>query len=208
MVDLKPKLEDFIKNILPRHQAEIEKDEKAIHAINSSEMEKVERVEIIREWLIFYKVVMFFEPSKSTGVAEKILEFADSGRSMGQALDRDAMIVEYSRLEGRIREVSLLTRSGKPRGIQSLTSKALWCCYPHDVRIFDSYAQRALYVISKLNGYKCEDDSSYKDFIEVWDQAYAQVQSIVESPELGQYLYKVRIFDRFLWHLGQRKFNW
>jgi hypothetical protein len=39
---------------------------------------------------------------------------------------------------------------GRSRDFTSLASKALWLSYPHDVPIFDSFVQRALWVIAKL----------------------------------------------------------
>ena len=41
-------------------------------------------------------------------------------------------------------------KTGRLRDVTSLTSKALWCCYPQDVPMFDDYAVRALQVISRL----------------------------------------------------------
>ena len=46
-----------------------------------------------------------------------------------------------------------LNKNQTPRSLTSLTSKALWCCYPDAIPIFDSYARRALWVLSRLMGW-------------------------------------------------------
>ena len=94
------------------------------------------------------------------------------------------------------------TKDQTPRSLTSLTSKALWCCYPDAIPIFDSYAQRALWVMSRLMGFDPpEDDEPYARFLSTWLKLYRGL--VINDDRLGGYPYKVRVFDRILWIIGQ-----
>jgi hypothetical protein len=119
------------------------------------------------------------------------------------------VISEHERLRERIRHVAPHSlKTGKPREVTSLTSKALLCCYPYDVPIFDSYALRALQVISRLSRMTTgENQSEYACFVDAWFQVYDEVEPVIELAGLDGYPYKVRVLDRLLWYLGQPNFD-
>jgi hypothetical protein len=90
------------------------------------------------------------------------------------------------------------------RNLTSLTSKALWCCYPEEIPIFDSYAQRALWTLSRLMGIpQPADAGAYSRFVSVWLPLYRCIERTLDDARLSNYPYKVRVFDRILWIIGQ-----
>jgi hypothetical protein len=98
--------------------------------------------------------------------------------------------------------------TGKKREVTSLTSKALWCCYPHDIPILDDYAERALQVISRiLRLAPATEKPRYSAFVDVWFQVYDEIKLVIDKPELNKYKYKVRVLDKLLWYLGQHSFD-
>lgn len=119
------------------------------------------------------------------------------------------IIREYNRLRARIQPLApLAPRSKRQREVMSLTSKALWLCYPNDVPIFDDYALRAIQVISKI----CRicpmpDQGLYESFVDVWLQFYDRIRSVIENSDLHGYQYKMRVLDGFLWYLGKPDFE-
>ena len=113
---------------------------------------------------------------------------------------------EFTRLESffRTRLPSLQTRR-----IDSLTSKALWCCYPDSVPILDNFAERALQTLSRMQ------------WISVWKRRKVATSTLSDawfalSNGMTDVLAKVavengtspaRVLDNFLWWLGQDGFE-
>ena len=95
-------------------------------------------------------------------------------------------------------------RNGRRRAVTVLTSKALWCCYPNDVPILDSYAEQALWVICRLSGKEpARNQSRRARFVDGWFQVYGDVRLAIEQADLNGYPYRVRVLDKLLWYLGQ-----
>ena len=75
----------------------------------------------------------------------------------------------------------------------SLTSKALWCCDPDDVPIFDRNAANALRVVSRL--YQWDPgagQSEYERFLNVWFRAYDEVEPVLDQVDLSKGLHTAR----------------
>jgi hypothetical protein len=95
---------------------------------------------------------------------------------------------------------------GRGRDFTSLTSKALWLRYPNAVPLYDRFAQEALWMISKLerglpptpNG-----ASKYGAFAVRWKFLCDRYAPAIEAIDNKGYPYRVRIFDRILWFIGQ-----
>jgi hypothetical protein len=191
---LKEIAEQFIGENLQLFQCNHPADEVVIQAINDTEMNQENREERVLRWLHYYRVLLFF---------------ADESRNTKGSLSKELIISEYEKLRERIRHVApLRPTTGKRREVTSLTSKALWCCYPYSVPIFDGYALRALHVISRLSNMTIEKNSSeYARFVDAWFQVYAKVEPVIELAHLDNYSYKVRVLDKFLWFLGQPNFE-
>jgi hypothetical protein len=208
MLDLRILTEDFIRKDWPRLEGDNSWDESVLRAINGVTMDLTDRERQLLAWLHSYKVLLFFPPDKSSQVARQILDFADNERTPTRVLDRDSISGAYQKLYGRLSEAAHKSpQSGNPRDVSSLTSKALWCCYPSDVPIFDDHAARALQVISRLLRIKATKSVEYERFIEVWFKVYDKISPAIDAAGLKDYPYKVRILDRLLWHLGQPSFD-
>jgi hypothetical protein len=208
VLDLKKFADDFIQNKLQLFDEYNRADEAVLQAINDRKMDHADRKQSILRWLNSYRVLRYFPRDNSINIAGEIIEFADERDQNELNQSKDSIISEYERLGERIRQFAPSLKSGNPRKVTSLTSKALWCCYPCDVPIFDSYALGALRVISRLSRMAPElNQSEYACFVDVWFQVYGEVQSVIEEADLNGYPYKVRVLDRLLWHLGQPSFD-
>jgi len=212
LLNLKQIAEDFIQNRLPSLDEGERKgptDESAIEAINGRSRNHSDRESDLLDWLKHYKVLRYFPVDKSREIANQIIEYADGSRPAPRLPDKSSIITEYERLERRIIQAApLCPKSGKPRDVTSLTAKALWCCYPHDIPIFDSHAERSLHVMSRLLRMAPEPtQSKYAAFLDVWLQVYDEVRPVIEKADLDGYPYKVRVLDRLLWYLGKPSFD-
>lgn len=209
MLDLRELTEEFIRDKLESFKADTAPDEATVKAVAAADMEFVEREKQIRKWLNYYKVVRFFPPEKSREIARRILEFVDEPRPNTLRLDKALIVSEFHRLTSRIQPVIPPTqRSGKPPEITSLASKALWCCYPHDVPIFDGNALRALQVIGRLcRVVSPSSERSYDNYADVWLQIYEKIRPVIDAADLNGYPYKVRVLDGVLWYLGRPSFE-
>jgi len=90
-----------------------------------------------------------------------------------------------------------------------LASKALWLYYPYDVPIFDSFAQRALWVIAKLEAggmAGIAEGSEYHRFLHAWKILYDRYGAALCEIDTHGYPYRVRIFDKILWMIGTRDY--
>jgi hypothetical protein len=140
---------------------------------------------------------MGYSAARRLQIAEQVLAFADQRESRSLDLDPTRILREFERLKDRIAAVT-------DRGVTSLTSKALWCCYPHDVPIFDSNAANALQVLSRICRFSpAQDQEPYARFLDLWFQVYREIAPVISSQDLADCPYKVRVLDRLLWYLGQ-----
>jgi hypothetical protein len=150
---------------------------------------------------------MFSPPDRSVAIAGEIIGFADEPREASLHRDKDRIVSEFNRLKERISKVAKPNKNGKPPNLQSLTSKALWCCYPYDVPIYDKNAASALRVISRLCDVVPQPrQEEYACFVDAWLQVYNEVEPVITQEDLSDCPYKVRVLDRMLWYLGQSSF--
>jgi hypothetical protein len=181
-------------------------DEKVIQAVRNRGGSADDRKRAVIEWLQLYSVLMGWPSENRMAVAGQIIAFADEGCREPLRLDKHRIMDKFGKLAGRIQSTAPPTRIGGPRKITSLTSKALWCCYPEDIPIFDANAAKALGVISRICRLAPEEDESehrvYADFLDVWLQVYRQIESAILPEDLTDCSYKIRVLDRVLWYLG------
>lgn len=208
VLDIEKLVGEFVRTGLSSFEKDTAPDRATVQAVAAKGMVLADREEQVRKWLNYYKVTLFFPPEASRKIAQKIIEFADGDRP--KALQNKAQIIsEYKRLESCLQPLAPpAPKSGKSRAVTSLTSKALWCCYPDDVPIFDDYAVRALQVISRICDIKPESEQSgYESFVDVWFQFYAGVKPVLDQADLNGYPYKIRVLDGLLWYLGKPTFD-
>ena len=182
-------------------------DNLAIDVIHQRDRAPTDRKNQIVHWLTHYKVLMFSSPDRSLAIAEQIIGFADEPREDSLHRDKARIVSEFDRLRERICKVAKPKKNGKPPALTSLTSKALWCCYPDDVPIFDNNAASALRVISRVCHMVPEPKQpEYACFVDVWLQVYKVIEPMIGPEDLSDCPYKVRVLDRLLWYLGQSSF--
>lgn len=210
MLNLEALIKEFIQNRLPSFDADTAPDQKTVTAVAGKELGRTAREDQVRAWLGYYKVILFYPPDRSRAIAREIIEFADESRPASLVQSHDLIIREYNRLKERIQPLApLAPKSRRQREVTSLTSKALWLCYPNDVPIFDDYALRAIQVISKI----CRicpmpNQGLYESFVDVWLQLYERIRPVIEDSDLHGYQYKMRVLDGFLWRLGKPDFEY
>jgi hypothetical protein len=208
MLDLNEITEDFIRTRLRGFATETDPDVATVRAIADKDMKREKREKQVLIFLRYYKVIRFFPPENSRTIARRIVEFADEPRPTALDQNRASIISEYKKLEGRIQSFAPRTKAGKQIKVTSLTSKALWCCYPDDIPIFDSHAQRALQMISRICRIFPEPgQGEYGRFVDVWLQLYRKIEPAIDRADLKGFPCKIRVLDGLLWYLGKPEFD-
>jgi hypothetical protein len=200
MLDLRKFAEVFVATGWYRDKSQADRDKLVIEAVDANDRDQSSRNRALVDWLNYYRVLMGFSSEARIGVADQILGFADGrgGRSLG--LDRLAILSEFGKLEARIKQVT-------PRDVTSLTSKGMWCCYPHDVPIYDRNAVTALRVISRIRRTAPQPGQSrYASFLDLWIRLYHEIEPVIDQADLTSCTYKVRVLDQLLWYLGDTDF--
>lgn len=209
MLDVETLIEEFIRTRLRCFEADTAPDGRTVSVVANKTLERRAREDQVKAWLGYYKVILFFPPDRSRAIAHEILEFADEPRPESLNQCPAQIVRQYQRLRSGIQPLAPpAPRTNRQRQVTSLTSKALWLCYPHDVPIFDDYALRALLVISRAcRIYPKPDQEHYASFVDVWLQFYDRIRSVIDHSDLHGYPYKMRVLDGFLWYLGRPEFD-
>lgn len=198
MIDFKAVITHFGPHAVDLQVRENALDDKALQAV--SNRNAPDRIEAVRSWLQSYQVFMGIDGPRRPAIAEAILVWADA-----QDGARDLSTVDSLDQAHRELVAVCVVANGEPRDFTSLASKALWLCYPESVPLFDSFAQRALWVICKMDDGitpLCGNESSYRKFLHVWMALYERYSDSIEAVDMGNYPYRVRLFDRILWIIG------
>jgi hypothetical protein len=117
------------------------------------------------------------------------------GRDLSTA---PALADAHAELENFIRTRSL------ERSFVSLASKALWLCWPEHVPIFDAYAQRSLWFLSKIGAIPINSNwRPCHQFAAAWVAVYDKCKAALDELEIPPSCYRVRVFDTLLWKLGK-----
>lgn len=201
--------EDFIRLHLPESDTESSNDILVVQAVGDPGMNPADRQQRLLKWLHDYRVFLGFPHQARENVVARVLEFADSHRNTAGSLSKDDIVRYYHLLVECIQTAAPPDpKTQKVREVRSLSSKALWCCFPDDVPMMDGYACRALQVMSRLAGLKPgAGQKEYASFVDVWLQLYEQIRPVLDGADSTKHPYKVRVFDRLLWYLGQPSFN-
>jgi hypothetical protein len=209
VLDLQKLAEQFLRANPQWFEKDILGDAPAIQAMSATGGDRAGREKNLLAWLHGYSVLRSFTPGINQKIVEQIIAYADNREQTTLNQDKDLIIQEYGKLERLIHQVVPLNpKSRKPREITSLTSKALWCCYPGDIPILDGYAERALQVISRIcNLVPATDQSRFAAFIDVWFQVYIEITPVINQACLSGFTYKIRVLDWLLWYLGKPSFD-
>jgi len=162
----------------------------------------------VQDWLRSYQVFQGLTRNQRQAITNNLISFYDFKRRT-RIRSINHMLTEFRHLEETLRRnADLVTKGGQSRRIESLTSKALWCCYPLDVPIMDAFAEAALRVIARLIGVTItHKPTRYDQFAELWFKIYELVQPKVIDFAMHNPAYPVRVFDRYLWWLGQNSYE-
>lgn len=215
MLDLKTLAKHYIPISVAwlNKPAEFLNDMEAIHAVESSQESQSARIERVHRWLQSYHVLQSFTTEYERRIAEQIITYADRRGQKSLNLKQGLILAEYKRLESQLQAVLPPNiKSGKPRKVTSLVSKAMWCCYPYDVPIYDSYVEHALQVICRICSLKVTNvaDAAYRKyehFLDAWFQVFEEIEPIIDPEVLRDYPFKPRVLDSLLWYFGQPKFD-
>lgn len=205
MVDLRQVARELIESGWFLDASDAAADTEVIEALNDHDREFGDRATAVIRWLgTRYKAFMGFTKQSRYEVARRIVDFADTRQVTSLQHDRDEIIAKFEDLARKVSDAAPRTNSGKERNVISLTSKALWCCYPEDVPIFDRNAASALAVLSRLYHWPPRlYRGEYAAFVDVWLRAYEEIDSVIGEADLPKGTRKVRIVDGVLWYLGQ-----
>jgi len=183
-------------------------DVKALDAL--SREDDPNRRDTIRDWLQSYRV--FRVPGIATQrdkIADAVLRWADSRDRERDLGGPDALYAAHKELMKSVCDAYVHDSQNKRREFTSLTSKALWLCYPGQVPMFDSYAQRALWVLAKLEiGIAAPPSGAdYYQFVSVWTEFYERYLDTISGLDTNGYPYRVRVFDRILCMIGKDEYT-
>ena len=177
-------------------------DERAIEGLLAkSGLDRSKRIE---GWLRSYGVFQGVKAPARVMIADKVVEFADQISDEPKSYSDPIILQEFDRLHKLVKSITL------DREVISLCSKALWACYPYCVPIYDSFACRALWVIGRLLDIHVQNNGNrnpYPQFHAVWCRLYEQCLPYIQDEKLRGYPYKVRVFDKIIWLIGQPTFE-
>lgn len=207
MCDINQMVERFLNEAVWRCRNEGgQEDDAVIGALDDrNQSTEVKRKEVLK-WLRYYGVLRGLNAADREAVPSVIVEFADARAAVVSQLCEVEIIEKFKDLHKRCSSKVHPRQNGEPRSLISLTSKALWCCYPYAIPLFDAYAQRTLWVVSRLMDLDRPPDAQtpyeeYGRFVSVWLSLYRR--ATIDDGRLDGYRYKVRVFDRILWIIGQ-----
>lgn len=212
MINLEMLARTFVGPAIETTKANIERkmDAPALQAVHNKDHPNRENV--LKTWFENYAAFQGFTTEDRRRVVAGVLGFADMLGCHFDRLPYDELIEKFHRLHGICGKAASLTRTNNERDLISLTSKGLWCCYPNGVPIFDRLVQNVLWILYKLSQFppkvSTANSGRYATFADVWFQIYNQVKPIIaEEAERIGYPYKLRVFDRMLWVIGQRNYT-
>jgi hypothetical protein len=168
-----------------------------------------DRNNVLRQWLRSYNVFQGINSRGRDAIVAAVLEWADSRDLEGDLTTVNAITMAHGELMGVCTE-AYRAISGKRRDFTSLASKALWLCYPASVPLYDIFTQRTLWVLSKFLDIDPLPRAvpQYRQFVHIWKALYQRYETTLNEIPLGNYPYRVRIFDMILWLVGKPRYDW
>lgn len=210
MIDLQAITRTYLQQAISLSRREHQADAPAVQAVHDKT--QTNRQDALRKWLQSYQVFQGFVNSDRSAVAAAVLDFADGGGCDPElSLSYDELISRFDALHEKCRNVVRPKKDTTRRDLTSFTSKALWCCYPNAVPLYDNFTQNSVCIISRLAGVSPTTDHllkhRYGSFADVWLAMYNQVVPIIDQADLQDYPYRVRVFDKILWIVGEPNYN-
>jgi hypothetical protein len=179
----------------------------------------------LKAWLTSYKVFQSYSMKRRNSVVRAIFRTVAAHpeiRSISSEPDlRRAYMLLYRAIAFAAPRCG--GEKNEYRDVTSLTAKALWCCSPGFVPIFDSHVATSLYVLGRLHDLKPQvhQKDVFKPYFEFCDLWFGLANKIDarkifrtefdargwrhNAPPPQQAF--TRSFDKFLWIMGQPKFG-
>jgi hypothetical protein len=204
MDEIESSLRSYIATSLSS-DCQADDDVPALHAVRSPDLSGEQRVNDVTAWLrTRYHALMHFNSEQGRTVAGAIIAFAEEHPNSAIELGTEETLRLFAELESALGDIAPRNYDGSGRDVTSLTSKALWLCFPESIPMFDAYAASALSVLRRLLRLpSAKSSKGYPAFIETWKLAYAKLMP--EERELP--CDRVRAFDRWLGYLGRPGFD-
>ncbi len=170
----------------------------------------------VRRWMQSYGLFRGINGEVRDSIVEKFLEFRAEKQSMAAPLSRNDIEREYSNLLMMLYKI-------EQRSWMSATSKLLWCLYPQDIAIYDSFVHRTLLVLQHFdddlatlshlghpNRINNEDDikraasfyMTYQDMVKLLQEKHQPTLDNLRTLHGESYPYDIRIVDKLLWIIG------
>lgn len=207
MIDLPRIIDRFLAEAVARQRRDCQaRDEEVIRFLRDRHEEIGTRTSVVRKWLEYYSTLQGYREAERIAVSQSIVTFADNKDLSAVPSTVEDIESEFTTLYQQCQLHAPKTKSEMRRDLTSLASKALWCCYPNTIPIYDGHAERALWAISRLLELPTPAPSTkYKRFLLMWLEVYSRVQ--IDKTRLDGYPHTVRVFDKILWILGQPDFG-
>lgn len=169
----------------------------------------------VRKWMESYNLFQGIEGGCRDAISQTFLKFtANSIKST--PLDREAIRSNYSNLFEDLYDTL-------PRSWMSATSKLLWCIYPSDIAIYDSFVHRTLLVLQHFDAdlaslphlsfapqMRSIDDienattfyMQYQDMVKHLLTTHQSTLDNLRNHYNELYPYDIRVVDKLLWMIG------
>jgi len=173
---------------------------------------------LVKSWMRDYGLFQGITSQNREAIVNRFLAFSRS-HTKTSLVSREAISELYSELFTVLyREVA--------RSWMSATSKLLWCLYPDDIVIYDTFVHRTLVVMqcidNDLSGFprigttpKIEKETdieiatvhymNYQDMVRKLLSVHAEALSDLRRVNSEAYQYDIRILDKLLWMIGDTK---
>ena len=176
-------------------------------------------INLVKSWMRDYGLFQGITTENRDRIANRFLSFSTSARATASVADRKILEEKYSELfKALFLEVK--------RSWMSATSKLLWCIYPNEVVIYDSFVKRALVVMQCLDNELAnfprigvvpkvarEKDielavkhyMNYQDVVRYIFERNANTLHELREKHKETYPHDIRIIDKLLWMIGNPK---
>lgn len=171
-------------------------DGPALNAIRNSSC--TDREKVLLSWTREYGIDRGFNTQQRSDVVRAAIDWADCDGLCSDMSHTDALVSAHTDL------MRVCAKAfGRPRDFTSFASKFLWLCSPEVVPIYDANARLAL---EQLSDYQ-QAQQGYRIFVTNWKSLYEQYSKSLDEIDAQGYPYRVRIFDKILWLVGERSYG-
>ena len=176
-------------------------------------------ISLVKSWMRDYGLFQGLTTENRNKIANRFLLFSTSVRSTTSVADRKILEEKYS-------ELFKMLFSQINRSWVSATSKLLWCVYPNEVVIYDSFVWRALVVMQCLDtelanfprigvapkvtreldiALAVKHYMNYQDIVKNIFERNSATLNELRGKYKETYPHDIRIIDKLLWMIGNPK---